>query len=249
VNKIAIVGLGQIGGSLALSLRKRKVKAHLTGFDLSSKRIRLLKDQLDSASTHWKNLENHDLIFICLHFEQTMEFLRRAPINGLLVDVCSGKEKIIQEANRLKLRMIGGHPLAGNEREAEKGWDADLFDGRPFFLCRTDGSSEADLNLLTKLIRRLGAYPVEVDPKLHDRYMAMTSHFPAFLSQLFAGIASGVPSIYGGPGYQSMTRLARTPSKLLQTFLESNGGNIRSCAEKMQEALKLWIQAHHRELK
>lgn len=246
MKKIAIVGLGQIGGSLALTLRKRKVKAHLTGFDLSRKRIRLLKDQLDSASTQWKTLENQDLIFVCLHFEQTIEFLRQAPGNVLLVDVCSGKEKIIQEANRLKLRLIGGHPLAGNEREAEKGWDADLFQDRPFFLCPAKESSEADLHLITGLIRKLGAYPMEVDPKLHDQYMAMTSHFPAFVSLLLEQSSSRVPPLFQGPGYRSMVRLASTPPELLETFLRSNRNNILESAEVFRKFLERWIQTHRK---
>lgn len=244
LKKIAVVGLGQIGGSLVLGLRKRRVPCHLTGIDISRKRIRLLKDQLDAASTKWESIQNADLIFVCLHFQETMNYLRQAPRNVLIVDVCSSKAKILEDANQRKLRLVGGHPLTGNEREEEKGWDPDLFSDRPFFFCPSKGSSASDLKKVRKFIKKLGAYPVELDPVIHDQYVAMTSHFPAFLSQLFEQLSSGAPPLFQGPGYRSMTRLARTPPKLLETFLASNKENIMKSAAEMRWLLERWIQAH-----
>lgn len=244
VKKVAIVGLGQIGGSLVLGLRKRKIPCHITGIDVSRKQIRLLKDQLDAASTNWKSIHKADIIFVCLHFQETLDYLRQAPQDVLVVDICSGKAKIVDTANQRKLRLIGGHPLAGNEREEEKGWDADLFTDRPFFLCPGKWSSASDLESVRKLIKKLGAYPVEVDPVVHDQYVAITSHFPAFLSQLLANVSAGAPPLFQGPGYRSMTRLARTSPKLLETFLASNKENIMKSAVQMRRLLERWIQAH-----
>lgn len=244
LRKIAVVGLGQIGGSLVLGLRKRKVRCHLTGIDISRKRIRLLKDQLDAASTKWESIQKVDLIFLSLHFQETMNYLRHAPHNVLIVDACSSKAKILEDANQRKLRLIGGHPLAGNEREEEHGWDPDLFTDRPFFLCPGKVSSASDLDSVQKFIRKLGAYPVEVDPVVHDQYVALTSHFPAFLSQLLANISAGAPPLFQGPGYRSMTRLARTSPKLLETFLASNKENIMKSAVEMKRLLERWIRSH-----
>lgn len=211
---------------------------------MSRKRIRLLKDQLDAASTKWESIQKADIIFVCLHFQETLDYLRQAPDDVLLVDVCSSKAKIVDDANQRKRRLIGGHPLAGNEREEEKGWDVDLFTDRPFFLCPGNWSSVSDLDNVHKFVRKLGAYPVKVDPVLHDQYVAMTSHFPAFLSQLLANVSADAPPLFQGPGYRSMTRLARTSPKLLETFLASNKENILKSAVKMRRLLERWIQSH-----
>ena len=246
MKKIAVVGLGQIGGSFVLALRKRKVPVHLTGIDPSRKRIKLLKHALDAASTNWERARKYDLVILCVHFDMLLEFLEKAPKDLLLLDVCSGKNQIVQAANRLQLRFIGGHPMAGNEREEEKGWDPDLFTDRPFFICRTAKSTPSDFLTVERLAKKLGAFPLEVRPEDHDRFVAMTSHFPAFLSELFANISAKAPSIYRGPGYQSMTRLGRTPSKLLETFLHSNRENILETALQMREALDRWIRAQRK---
>ncbi|HET6266464.1 MAG TPA: prephenate dehydrogenase dimerization domain-containing protein, partial [Acidobacteriota bacterium] len=81
-----------------------------------------------------------------------------------------------------------------------------------------------------------------VDPAEHDRMVAMTSHFPAFLSSLLQSTALSSPPVYRGPGFRSMTRLASTPHALLRTFLQSNRANILRNATKLQRELDRWIK-------
>jgi len=253
MKEIAIVGLGQIGGSIVLSLRKRCAPYRLTGIDVSRKRLRLLSDHLDTASTRWEDARSSDLIVLCLHLRQILEFLRQAPRDVPLMDVCSSKETIVRDAVRRKLQLIGGHPLAGNERAGEKGWDADLFSGAPFFLCASvhrKGDHKgrpyqsSGLPAAKRLVRYLGARPVEIGAPEHDRYIAMTSQFPAFLSALLEKAAASVPALFQGPGYRSMTRLARTDPELLRTFLESNRKNILQSARKFRRQLDDWMKNH-----
>jgi prephenate dehydrogenase len=240
MKRIALVGLGQIGGSIVLSLRKRRAPYHLTGIDVSRKRLRLLSGHLDFGSTKWQDAQNSDLIVLCLHYNAILEFLRNASREILLMDVCSSKEAIVRYAVRRKLRLIGGHPLAGNERAGEKGWDADLFSGTPFFLCA--GANGIDLPAAKRLIRFLGAKPVEIKASQHDRYIAMTSQFPAFLSMLLEKTAVSAPALFQGPGYRSMTRLARTNPELFLTFLESNRTNILRCGDTFRRNLDHWLK-------
>ena len=242
MKRIAIVGLGQIGGSIVQSLRKRRAPYHLTGIDVSRKRLRLLSHELDSASSKWEDTKNSNLIVLCLHFAEILEFLRHASREVLMMDVCSSKQAIVQLASRRKLRFIGGHPLAGNERSGERGWDADLFSGAPFFLCSTTG--HADLPAAKRLVRFLGAKPKEIGASQHDRYIALTSQFPAFLSVLLEKTASAAPALFHGPGYRSMTRLARTDPELFRTFLESNRKNIVLSAREFRHQLDEWIRNH-----
>ncbi len=252
MKEIAIVGLGQIGGSIVLSLRKRCAPYRLTGIDVSRKRLRLLSDHLDTASTRWEDARSSDLVVLCLHLRQILEFLRQAPRDVPLMDVCSSKETIVRDAVRRKLQLIGGHPLAGNERTGEKGWDADLFSNTTFFLCTSAnlaGDHEgrpyhSGLTAAKRLVRFLGAKPVEISAIQHDRYIAMTSQFPAFLSALLQKAAASAPALFQGPGYRSMTRLARTDPELLRTFLESNRKNVLQSARKFRHQLNDWIRNH-----
>ncbi len=242
MKRIAVVGLGQIGGSIVLSLRKRLAPYHLTGIDLSRKRLRLLSGHLDVVSTRWEDARNSDLIVLCLHYDAILEFLQHASRDVLLMDVCSSKQSIVRFASRRKLRFIGGHPLAGNERAGEKGWNADLFSGTPFFLCTAAG--QADLPAVKQLVRFLGAKPKEISASQHDRYIAMTSQFPAFLSVLLQKTTASAPSLFQGPGYRSMTRLAQTDPELFRTFLESNRKNILQSARKFRRDLDDWMNNH-----
>lgn len=233
IRSVAIIGLGQIGGSLALALRKALPALRMTGIDTSRKRIALLRRTLSNASTKWSAAEDADVIFVCLHFRETMEYLARAPRKPMIVDVCSAKRKVVARANRRKLRFIGGHPMAGNERSAEKGWNARLFENAPFFLCPAAGATTADLATAKRFARSIQARPIVVDPAEHDHAAALTSHLPALLSIAYLKFTETVPPEYQGPGYQSFTRLAHSPPALIHTFLESNGDLIR-------KALRQW---------
>ncbi len=234
---VAVIGLGQIGGSIVMSLRKRNSPYHITGIDMSRKRLKLLKPLLDQASIDVRNSRSSDLVVLCMHFEDIRRFLMRSAGNQLLLDVCSGKEKLLQIADRRNLRFVGGHPLAGNEFQGEKGWRDDLFVNAPFFLCPAKNVSPKDVRLARKFVRDLGSKPVPVDPALHDRYLAVTSHLPALLSGLLVEMARDVPHSFRGPGFRSMTRLASTSPELLETFRASNDKNIRQAAAHLRKLL------------
>jgi prephenate dehydrogenase len=227
IERIAIVGLGQVGGSMVLALRKSGARFHLTGIDSSRKPLQLLRNKLDKTSNDWKAAEDSQLILICLHFQETIDFLKQVQSTALMMDVCSAKRKIMLAANRRRLRFIGGHPMAGNERSKEKGWDGNLFSSAPFFLCAGNNSSRLDLWQIKKLLALIKAKPVQIDPALHDRCVAMSSHLPAFVSQLYREFSAEVPPMFQGPGYRSITRLSNTPPELMRTFLQGNGDEIK----------------------
>lgn len=236
MKRIAIIGLGQIGGSLILAIRQQRLPYHITGVDISLKRLKLLESKLDVTSRKWSDA-NADLNIICLHFHRTIEFLKQAHPDSLLLDVCSGKKKILDFANQNRLRLIGGHPMAGNERAGEAGWDPDLFTGRPFFLCPAKRVRSGDLSFVEHLLWEIKARPVQVDAAEHDRWVALSSHFPALLSKMFADISKAVPELYRGSGYESMTRLAKTSPELLETFIEANSKHIHRSAMRFRKEL------------
>ena len=243
MRRIAVVGLGQIGGSIVLTLRRKRKRYHITGIDTSHKRIRLLQQHLDHSSRRWSDAAAADLVVICLHYTETKEYLlQQKDPDQLLMDVCSGKARLLRQADRKQLRFIGGHPMAGNEFAGEKGWRQDLFENVPFFLCNSKRATKKDLAFVNRFVRNLGARPVVVDAADHDRCVALTSHFPAVVSRLLAELAENVPAVYQGSGFRSMTRLAKTPSDLMNTFLQSNGEEMVRSARKLETLLSSWIK-------
>lgn len=242
--RIAIFGLGQIGGSIVLSLRKRRAPYSITGFDVSRKRIRLLSSYLDDAMLHAVKTIRADLVILSVHYSQIMEYLKGAPGNLAILDVCSGKQKIVQYADRRKLRFIGGHPMAGNQSVGEKGWDENLFQDTAFFICPGSYALKSDLQLVQTVVRSLGAKPVQVSPRRHDQFVARTSHFPALISRLLLESAVGVPPVFHGPGFHSMTRLASTSPELMSSFLQSNSDQICRCVVAFRDKLNDWLVSH-----
>jgi prephenate dehydrogenase len=243
MKRIAIVGLGQIGGSLVLSLRKNKAPYHITGIDPSKKRVRLLRRHLDASASKWEAAQESDLVILCLHFQQILQFLQQAPQDQLITDVCSGKAQVLQFANRRHLKFVGGHPMAGNEFAGEKGWQEDLFKNAPYFLCPGKYTVKKDVKEIQRLVKLVRAKSIEIDAKEHDRFVAKSSHFPAFLSIILKELGKDVPVDFQGPGFRSMVRLAKTPSDLLQTFLDSNRENIFRSAKEFDRRFKEFFNA------
>jgi prephenate dehydrogenase len=237
MKRIAVVGLGQIGGSLVLALRKASPHSYITGIDPSLKRRKLLKKYLNESSAAWSRSADADLVFVCMHFGLLEKFLNKIKTHALIVDVCSSKELIVKLANRKRLRMIGGHPMAGNEHKGEKGWNPQLFQNAQFFLCPAGTSTVSDRKKVTQLLKKIGALPRVVDPARHDRAVAITSHLPAFIANSYANFAKGLPAYFQGPGFKSFTRPGKCPPELLQTFRLSNRKNIQTIAAKFQRQL------------
>jgi len=92
--RIAVIGLGQIGGSLVLAIRAAAIEAHIIGIDPSLRRRKLLRQHLNESSTRWASADHADLIFVCLHFKLLEKFLKTTTTSALIVDVCSSKNRL-----------------------------------------------------------------------------------------------------------------------------------------------------------
>jgi prephenate dehydrogenase len=82
-----------------------------------------------------------------------------------------------------------------------------------------------------------------VDPLQHDRFVAITSHFPAILASILSKLGDNAPPEFHGPGFRTMTRLGKTSPELLKTFLESNEDQILRASKELQKLLHRWIKS------
>jgi len=237
--RVAIVGVGLIGGSIGLALRRRLPRVRVVGID----RPGVLRAALRRGAVHEaapslaRGLIGADLVVLALPVDAIRDVLPRvarlAESRALITDVGSTKGEILDVARRLRLggRFVGGHPMAGSERSGIRGADASLFRGAPWILCPTtargrSGRGSRALGRLATLVERLGACPARLDARRHDLAVARLSHLPQLISVALVNAAAASPAgpllEFSGPAFRQMSRLASSPPGLWDAILKSN---------------------------
>jgi prephenate dehydrogenase len=241
--RVAIVGLGLIGGSMALAVRRAWPSVRLLGVDATSAAVARTRGLVDEERSTIAEVQDADLIVLATPVLQILDLVAaagHAGLEGAVTDVGSTKRLIMRAAGGTNLRFVGGHPVAGS---AHRGLDharADLFDGQPWLLVR--GQTAAELvGQLDQFTRALGARPQQIDAERHDRVMAYVSHLPQLLSSALmhtAGNAVGQDGLAAaGRGFADMTRLASSPADLWQGILSTNADFVAEAVHALMSAL------------
>jgi prephenate dehydrogenase len=210
VTRAAVVGIGLIGGSVALGLRAR-------AFDRDEVvRKAARRRGIDVAESLPEALDGADLIVAAVATLDTPAVLQEAAARApaaLLTDVASLKRPAADLAAGLPpgVRYVGGHPMAGGSPPGLDGARATLFAGRPWLIVPTQRSDASSIERVSAEARRLGALPVLVEAERHDALMAWISHLPlAVAASLARAVARAAPEAgaFAGPGLLDTTRLA-----------------------------------------
>lgn len=237
---VAVVGVGLIGGSFALGLRKAGFAGRILGVSSEATLRRALdREVVDEGCALETALARADLVYLAqpigriLELIPTLDDLVRPGV--LITDAGSTKQRIVKLAleSIRRARFLGGHPLAGKEKRGVAAADPDLFRGRTYFLTPLDF---ADLETspareFVEWIRRLGAVPCPVSAEDHDRMVAATSHLAQLASTALACTVADLlqPSEAAraaGPGLLDTTRLALSPYEIWSDILATNPGEI-----------------------
>jgi prephenate dehydrogenase len=211
VDRVAVVGLGLIGGSAALAFRA-------LGFDRDPEaRARARRRGITVMETLAEAVAEAQVVMASVSTAQTPALLQE--ISGiargaLLTDTASLKRPLVTAAQTLRAgtRFVGGHPMAGARREGVEAASAELFHGRPWALVSTARSTPADISFLADLLRGIGARPVVLPAERHDRLMTWISHLPhavavALVRAAAAETGSELAQL-AGPGFLDATRIA-----------------------------------------
>jgi prephenate dehydrogenase len=239
--RIAVLGVGLIGGSIGLAARRR-AGANVTGFDpdpevlaraLELGAIDERTDDLASA------VEGADVVFVAAPVGELADVVPRALAAAGPVCVVSdvGSTKRVVAAACADERFIGGHPLAGAESAGVEHAREDLFDGATWYLTPAQGKTAGVLyERLHRLLTALGARPAAIDADSHDRLMACVSHLPHVLANGLAAQAAGLlgggegepaerlPAV--GPSFRDATRVAGANSAIWTDIYRSNAGAL-----------------------
>ncbi len=231
--RVAVVGLGLVGGSLARALRRAGY--HVIGVDRPAVLARARRSRaLSSSATLAEAARGADIVVLAAPPDANLRLLRAlaavAPPDALITDVGSVKGPIVAEARRLRLSgFVGGHPMAGGEKAGFTASRPDLFVGCRWILTPPAGRRVPPT--LRRLVRDVGARPVVVSAEAHDRAVAFLSHIPQIVAWALVAAARGdaVACRYldlAGPGYRDMTRLSRSPRPLWRQILSQNGVEV-----------------------
>jgi prephenate dehydrogenase len=230
--RVAVLGVGLIGGSVALAARQR-LSASVAGYDDSPKALRRAVElgALDHAgSTVADAVAGADVVFVAVPVgalpRLVGEALGATSSDCVVTDVGSTKRAVAHAHN--DPRFVGGHPLAGAENAGVEHARADLFDAATWYLTPTAITSGLLYERLYRLLHGLGAQPTAIDAETHDRIMAAVSHLPHVLAnvlvaQAAATLAHGDARLPAtGPSFRDATRVAGAPSAIWTDIYLSN---------------------------
>jgi prephenate dehydrogenase len=230
MNTVAIVGVGLIGASFGLALRKAGFRGSILG--ASSQRSidrALARGAIDRGVPLEEAAASADLLFLAQPIFGIIETIGKLNClvrpEALVTDAGSTKQVIVAEAAHCLTRcaFLGGHPMAGKEQRGASAADADLFQDRPWIL--TGDPDHPVAREFRKWIALFGAREIVLDAAAHDRLVAWASHLPQLTSTALASVLEErAPDSAGiaGPGLFDMTRLAMSSYDLWSDILRTN---------------------------
>ena len=250
--RIAVIGLGLMGGSMARALDVRGV--HVLGYDRNGTHLDaalregVVHDALDASLS---GLRTAEVVIIALPVDATIGLLPRLPscldAARLVMDLASTKRSIVAaaEAAGLGPRFVGAHPLTGSHRSGWGASRASLFEDARVFLCPAPGSSSATLQLAESLWRELRAGVEVLGAATHDEQMAWRSHLPHLLSSALAVTLreAGVRRSALGPGGRDMTRLAGGSTTMWSPIVDDNAAAIAEALGACEARLRDFREA------
>ena len=248
LGRVALLGTGLIGGSLAAALKRQRLALRIVGFSAGDAAEALALGLVDEvAESAEQAVAGCDTVILAAPVSVNCDLLTRiAPALSpgvLLTDVSSVKMPVVAAAIRHLGSALPGyvpsHPIAGGERSGPQAADARLFEGRTVILSPLSGSEADKVTRLEAIWQRLGATVVCMPPEEHDRVYALVSHWPHAVSFALAAALSKSSIRDGlvGPGLMDLTRTAASSPTLWADILLQNAGPVLSAADQVQQEL------------
>ncbi len=258
--KVAIIGLGLLGSSLALAVKKAFPNTHVMGIS-SQKTLEKASEMglIQSQASYEdcpKALFDCDLVVLCTPInhivsnlsawgDQKLDFKKPC----VITDVGSTKKQICDLGQSLfsknkNITFLGSHPMAGSEKTGIEALDPHLFENAPWIICPLENSSRNMVTNFETWVKALGCRSFIMEPGLHDKVVANVSHLPQFLSTALAGYIISQNSVLqnalqvAGGGLRDMTRLADSSYKVWEPIFESNRQEIQKALENFGQ----WFQ-------
>jgi cyclohexadieny/prephenate dehydrogenase len=256
-DKVAIIGIGHIGASLAKAIRKRKLARRLIAGDSNAKHVKIaLADKITDAATTdlAKAVKDADLVVLCVPVggmkAVAKTIARHLKKGAILSDVGSVKQAVIADIGGLVpagVHFVPAHPIAGTEHSGPKAGLADLFEGRWCILTplpSKDKAYKAAVAKLRTLWKGLGAKVADMEASRHDRVLGITSHLPHLIAYTVVSTASDLGNElksevirFSASGFRDFTRVASSDPVMWRDIFMNNREAVLEILQRFLEDL------------
>jgi len=246
---LCIVGLGLMGGSLALALRAAGYAGRLIGVSRSAETLRQAQRMVDVATDDLGAAREADVVVLCTPVRTIIAQLEQlagvCKPGAILTDMGSTKAQIVRAMDALPahLRAVGSHPMCGKEAAGIRAAEAGLFHGAPWLITPTARTDEEALSVVRALAERVGALPRLMDAAQHDALLAFASHLPYALA---VGLVTATdqfsldhPEVWEvmAGGFRDTSRVAASDVTMWLDILLTNAEPVLAAIRDVQFAL------------
>jgi prephenate dehydrogenase len=247
---VAILGLGLIGGSVGMALRRGSPAPTVIGWDRSPQACAqaLERGAVDQAAALASEaVKEAQIVLLAVPVQSVIPLLKEIVMHlkpgAVVTDAGSAKSRIVQEATHIYATgFIGGHPMAGAVESGIGAASPDMFQGAPWILTPTLHTGTETTALVSTLVQRVGAVPRYCDPETHDRWVAALSHLPHLLAYALAQTAFlQVPEegrACAAGSFRDGARVAKSSPAFWTEIMLDNREALLSSLEIVQE----WLQ-------
>lgn len=249
--KIGIVGLGLMGGSLALALKKLPYVSSISGSDhnLEHQKIALERKLVERIIPLETLKSECDVIFLAVPVDGVIALLGKckdlASSNKTLIDLGSTKSLIIQAIPpSIRQNFIAAHPMTGTEQFGPNAALEGLYTDKVVVLCDLEHSGETQRSVALKLFEDIGMHIHKMGAQQHDRHAAFISHMPHVISYAIANTVlkqeekENILTLAAG-GFRSMSRLAKSSPAMWEDIFRQNRENVLQAVEFFEEELAI----------
>jgi prephenate dehydrogenase len=255
--KVAIIGLGLIGGSLARALSERTEIKYIIAVTQHTEAI----SQAASSGVITRGFNeinkyvlSCDIIFICTPINTAIEYLNA--ISGkvgpdcIVTDVCSTKGAIVDHVNSMSDApcFVGGHPMAGTEKSGYDAGFAHLFENAFYILTPCKTSTKKAIDLIANIVTAIGGMPIVLDAQEHDRITSTISHVPHVLASALVNMVKDMDSsdrkmqMLAAGGFKDITRIASSNAQMWENIISSNKKQVKEVLCRYIETLNNFIK-------
>ncbi len=248
--KIGIVGLGLMGGSLGLALKKASKKYTLIGYDhnLLHKKEALELGLVDYIVDDFSKIKTCDVIVLTIPVDaiiSTIEKLTDIEARCTVIDFGSSKEKISNSIpSNIRKNVVTSHPMTGTENFGPKAAIDGLYKDKTMVVCDIEKSGEYQKEVALKLFKEIKSQVIFMNAKEHDRHAAFISHMPHAVSYALANAVmkqenpKSILALAGG-GFASMSRIAKSSPNMWEDIFRQNRENLLESISAFNEELQL----------
>ena len=258
--KVSIIGLGLIGSSIALAIKRKNLAQVTSGYSRSLKTRNAAKKLkiTDKIENNIGNcVKDSDLVIICTHLNSYKSIFKKILpyLSGktIVSDVGSAKESAIASVEKFtqnKINFVPAHPIAGTEKSGPSAGFAELFENRWCIITPLKNNTSKDINIIKMFWKKLGSKVEIMTPSRHDRVMAITSHLPHLIAYNIVSTAADLENItrsdvikYSASGFRDFTRIASSDPTMWRDVFLSNKDSVLEMISRFSEDLSVLQKA------